>query len=63
MTATEEEKAEILKKAGLTPEEIKQFEEFGARMRSGGGGFGGRGGGGGGGRRRGGDDGSGGSEQ
>ena len=52
-TASEEEKAEILTKAGLTPEEIQQFKEFSERMRAGGGGFGG-GPGGGGGRRFGG---------
>ena len=53
-TATEEEKMEILTKAGLTPEEIQQAKEFSERMRSGGfgGGPGGGGGGGGGGDRR-----------
>jgi HlyD family secretion protein len=72
-SASEEEKMQILKNAGLTPEEIEQFQEFGARMKAqggfggGGGGFGG-GPGGGGGRRRGGeppagDDGAGGSQQ
>ena len=46
-TASEEEKTEILKNAGLTPEEMQQFQEFGERMKAGGG-MGGRGGGGGG---------------
>jgi len=53
-TASEEEKAEILKNAGLTPEEIQQYQQFveqmKARMQQGGG----FGGGGGGGRRGGG---------
>jgi len=54
-TASEEEKTEILKKAGLTPEEMQQFQEFSEKMRSGGFGGGGPGGGGGfGGGRRGG---------
>jgi RND family efflux transporter MFP subunit len=52
MTASEDEKVEILKKAGLTADEIQQFQAFSERMRAGGGpgggGFGGgRGGGGG----------------
>ncbi len=58
-TATEEEKAEILTKAGLTPDEIQQFKDFSERMRAGG--FGG--GGGGGGRRFGGGGDGGGSDQ
>jgi len=74
-TASEEEKTEILKKAGLTPEEMQQFQEFSERMRSGGGfggggpGGGGPGGGGFGGGRRGGGgppgggDGAGGAQQ
>jgi HlyD family secretion protein len=59
---TDEEKAEVAKKAGLTDAEIEQMKSFGGRG-------GGGGGGGGGGRRRGaggppgGDDGSGGSQQ
>ena len=60
-SGTDEEKAEIAKKAGLTDAELEQMKSFGGR--GGGGGFGG--GPGGGGRRRGagGDDGSGGSQQ
>ncbi len=56
-TASEEEKMEILKKAGLTPEEMQQFQQFADQMKArmqGGGGFGGGGGGFGGGRRGGG---------
>jgi len=56
-TASEEEKTEILTKAGLTPEEMQQFKEMSERMRAGGFGGGGPGGGGGfggGGGRRGG---------
>jgi multidrug efflux pump subunit AcrA (membrane-fusion protein) len=68
-TATEEEKMEILKKSGLTPEEIEQAQQFmqqraqGGGFGGGGGGFGGGGGGfggGGGGRRGGGPPGGGG---
>jgi multidrug efflux pump subunit AcrA (membrane-fusion protein) len=43
-TASEEEKMEILKKAGLTAEEIQQFQQFAEQMKArfqGGGGFGG----------------------
>jgi RND family efflux transporter MFP subunit len=43
-TASEEEKMEILKKAGLTPDEIQQYQQFVEQMKArfqGGGGFGG----------------------
>jgi multidrug efflux pump subunit AcrA (membrane-fusion protein) len=62
-TASEEEKTEILTKAGLTPEEMQQFKEFSERMRAGGFGGGGPGGGGGGRRFGGGGGDGGGSDQ